>query len=58
MGEINRDADCGSPQQRSHIVGADDVLLEQEVDDACRVDTVDDRRVQLPELELQQLVRL
>ena len=37
---------------------ADDIFLEQEVDDADRVDAIDDRRVQFPELELQRLVRL
>jgi len=37
---------------------ADDIFLEQEVDDADRVNAVDDRSVQFSELELQHFVRL
>ena len=37
---------------------ADDIFLEQEVNDAGRVDAVDDRHMESPELELQHLVRL
>jgi len=33
------------PQQCPHIVGTDDSFLEQEVDDAGRVDVADDCRV-------------
>jgi len=46
------------PVQWRHVIRADDTFLEQEVDDAERVDVVDDFGVKFPELELQHLVRL
>jgi len=42
--------------QSARVLGSQDFFLEQKVDDASRIDVVDDRRVHSMELELQQCV--